>query len=67
MATSEENNLYKYGPGRYGFGSADTANYVMDNVECTGKEDHILDCPHATTHDCSRGLKQIAGVVCDKP
>ena len=48
------------------FGKADTANYIIDNVECVGDESSILNCPHATTHDCAR-LTEMAGVICKHP
>ena len=36
--------------------------FGMDEVQCTGNEDSIFDCPHQTTENCggSEGL----GVIC---
>lgn len=26
---------------------------VMDNVQCLGTEERLVDCPHATSHNCN--------------
>ncbi len=35
----------------------------MDEVNCVGDEEHILDCPHTTIEDCSH-FEDVA-VICD--
>ena len=44
------------------FGTLDTSSFAMDNVQCTGSEATILDCPHFTVDDC--GTSEGAGVIC---
>ena len=34
----------------------------MDDVNCTGNEGDITQCPHITSHDCGSG--EGAGVRC---
>ena len=36
--------------------------FIMDNVECTGSETDILQCPHLSTDNCGSG--DGAGVIC---
>ena len=43
------------------FGSV-PSTFSMDNVECTGYEASILDCPHSTVENCGPG--EGAGVQC---
>ena len=40
---------------------------LLDNVECTGTESRLLDCPHdgLTIHDCRH--QEDAGVRCTRP
>ncbi|XP_073537753.1 scavenger receptor cysteine-rich domain-containing protein DMBT1-like [Phyllobates terribilis] len=40
---------------------------VLDDVQCTGNEQHVWDCPHQpfTVHNC--GHNEDAGVVCSGP
>ena len=38
------------------------STFRMDQVECTGNESTLLDCPHNTEDDCGAG--QGAGVIC---
>ena len=38
------------------------ANFIMDNVVCSGHETDLAQCQHDTTHDCGR--YEAAGVVC---
>ena len=38
------------------------ADLVMDNVDCTGSEHYLRDCPHTTSHNC--GAHEGAGVIC---
>ena len=52
-----------YGPNQGGpFGNVTSANFIMDNVLCTGTEHSILDCPHETNHNCNKS--EGAGVRC---
>ena len=43
------------------FGSV-PSTFAMDNVQCTGNETSLLDCPHLTVDDC--GSHEGAGVIC---
>ena len=43
------------------FGSV-SSTFGMDNVQCTGNETSLLDCPHLTVDDC--GTHEGAGVIC---
>ena len=38
---------------------------VMDNVDCTGNEQSLIDCTHTTDHNCHHF--EDAGVVCSTP
>ena len=38
------------------------ADFAMDNVQCTGSEQRIRDCPHRTIDNCSGS--EGAGVIC---
>merc|ERR1719237_293074 len=38
------------------------STFRMDQVECTGNESTLLDCPHNTEDDC--GADEGAGVIC---
>lgn len=40
-----------------------SANFRMDNVQCDGTEEKLVDCEYQRNHDCSEG--EAAGVVCD--
>ena len=44
------------------FGTLETSSFAMDNVQCTGSEATILDCPHFTVDNC--GTSEGAGVIC---
>ena len=37
----------------------------MDDVECTGSEEHILDCDHTTNHNCAHF--EDVGLTCNPP
>merc|ERR1712212_445773 len=39
-----------------------SADFAMDEVQCTGNEASINDCPHQTSHDC--GSTEGLGVIC---
>ena len=43
------------------FGSV-PSTFAMDNVQCTGNEASLLDCPHLTVDNCSS--HKGAGVIC---
>ena len=43
------------------FGSV-SSTFKMDEVQCTGSEASLLDCPHNTVDDCGTG--EGAGVIC---
>ena len=38
------------------------SNFALDNVQCSGHETDLTECPHLTNHDCSH--HEAAGVVC---
>ena len=44
------------------FGSAGSV-FEMDDVDCSGREERILDCRHNKRDDC--GSAEAAGVICD--
>ena len=50
------------GDGHGPFGNVTSADFIMDDVECTGTEQSILDCPHKTHDNC--GITEGAGVRC---
>ena len=50
----QHTNQSQFGPVSSTFG--------MDNVQCTGNETSLLDCPHLTVDDC--GSYEGAGVIC---
>ena len=54
---------YSYGQhtSQSQFGSV-SSTFGMDNVQCTGNETSLLDCPHLTVDDC--GSTEGAGVIC---
>ena len=37
-------------------------NFIIDNVQCGGSENALLDCKYSKYHNC--GVKEGAGVVC---
>ena len=43
------------------FGSVST-DFIYDDVQCHGNEEHIWDCPHSPSHNCGSG--EGAGVIC---
>ena len=43
----------------FGVGSGDI---MLDNVQCTGEELTLLDCPASTDHNCTHNKD--AGVIC---
>jgi hypothetical protein len=46
-----------------GLAPSGLADFVMDEVQCHGTEDRLLDCNYGERHDC--GPQEAAGVVCD--
>ena len=44
------------------FFGAGTGTILLDNVQCTGDEDMLIDCPALTMHNCNHG--EDAGVTC---
>ena len=50
-----------FGSAHFGPGSGDI---FLDNVDCTGSESSLLDCPHSTSVYCFRGHSEDAGVRC---
>ena len=30
-----------------------TSDFSIDDVQCTGNETNILDCPHSNVHNCA--------------
>ena len=38
------------------------SSFRMDDVECTGEESSLLECPHNRDHNC--GSSEGAGVIC---
>ena len=49
---------YNGGP----FGNVTSKDFSMDDVNCTGEENNILDCPHSKSHNCK--ITEGAGVRC---
>ena len=37
-------------------------DFIMDNVDCTGDEDDLFQCPYVAVHNC--GASEGAGVTC---
>ena len=37
-------------------GTLETTNFAMD-VQCTGSETSVLDCPHFTVENCEMGVE----------
>ena len=46
------------------FGSV-PSTFSMDDVQCSGNEASILDCPHLMADNCGPG--EGAGVICSHP
>ena len=44
-------------------GSSQGLTYAMDEVNCTGIEEHLIHCQHSLRADC--GPNEAAGAVCD--
>ena len=42
-----------------------SSNFAMDEVQCSGTESSLLECPYVSDHDCWR--HEGAGVVCTVP
>ena len=40
------------------------ADFVLDNVDCTGEEDDLFQCPYVAIHNC--GNSEGAGVTCSE-
>lgn len=47
--------------------TAGTGSIHLDNLQCTGRESRLIDCPHRGVgiHDCSHS--EDAGVHCVRP
>ena len=43
---------------------AGTGPIHLDDVDCSGTESNITDCPHSSTITCTNGHSQDAGVRC---
>ena len=43
---------------------AGTGRIVLDDVQCTGSEDSLLNCTHAGIGNSNCGHNEDAGVVC---
>ena len=46
------------------FGTIVGGFYFLDDVNCTGNESNVFDCPRALRTDCSVLLREEAGVIC---
>ena len=44
------------------FFGAGTGQILLDNVQCGGSEDRLIDCTYITMHNCNHG--EDAGVTC---
>ena len=44
------------------FQNDEEVQYWLDDVQCTGNESSLFDCPHQDTHNCGR--RERAGVHC---
>merc|ERR1719341_1203980 len=51
--------IYKIGSH---YGTVSTSDFAMDNVNCSGSENYLQDCPYTATDDC--GTSEGAGVHC---
>ena len=40
-----------------------TGSILLDNVQCSGTEQFLINCTHLSTHNC--GHYEDAGVSCD--
>ncbi len=40
-----------------------TSSYIVDDVQCSGDEGRLIDCPHISNPNCDTGLED-AGVRC---
>ncbi|CAI8056635.1 Deleted in malignant brain tumors 1 protein [Geodia barretti] len=57
---------YAAGSYRRGiFRDGEEVQYWLDDVQCTGNEVSLFDCPHKDTHNCGR--RERAGVHCLAP
>ena len=50
-----------FGRAHFGFGAGPIH---LDNVDCTGRESNLTDCPHSSFVSCSSGHSEDAGVRC---
>ncbi len=46
------------------FGITDGGFFILDDVNCTGNESNVFDCPHPLRTDCRISLREEAGVIC---
>ncbi|XP_037084509.1 CD5 antigen-like [Pollicipes pollicipes] len=47
------------------YGAGGPENFYMDDVNCSGSESHLKNCPHNTVDNCHRG--EVAAVTCSGP
>ena len=50
-----------HGSAHFGKGAGEI---VLDNVDCTGEEERLIDCAASTTHNC--GHHEDASVTCTR-
>ena len=46
------------------FGITVGRDFILDDVNCTGKESNIFDCPHPLSTNCRIFNREEAGVIC---
>ena len=46
------------------FGTTIGGHFILDDVNCTGNESNIFDCPHPLNTDCTVLNREEAGVIC---
>jgi hypothetical protein len=46
------------------FGITDGGFFILDDVNCTGNESNVFDCPHPLRTDSRVSRREEAGVIC---
>ena len=59
--TSLHLDAIDFGSAHFGSG---VGQIYLDNVNCTGRESNLTECPQSSTVTCTNGHSQDAGVRC---